>query len=165
MNKEENKTHWLQSPNKNYLGHWDLPSNDVLILTIKTAKWEEVTNPITRVSASKRVIRFVEDVKPFICNQTNAQLILTSTKEKIMEYSGGKKIKLKLSQTKVAGEMVDCIRVDANYNTNQKNDPVSLYKQLLSKQKITEHDLEIMIDEFESADYANRKKLYRNAMV
>ena len=39
------KTHWLQSPNKNYLGHWDLPEGKDLILTIESAQWEEVKNP------------------------------------------------------------------------------------------------------------------------
>ena len=54
---ENTKTHWLQSPNKNYLGHWDLPEKEDLILTIESAKWEEVKNPIINVSESKRVIR------------------------------------------------------------------------------------------------------------
>ena len=40
-----NKTHWLQNPNKNYLGHWDLPNGKDLVLTIKSAAWEEVENP------------------------------------------------------------------------------------------------------------------------
>lgn len=105
------KTHWLQSPNKNYLGHWDLPENEDLILTIQSADWEAVENPITREKKECRVIRFYEDVKPFICNQTNAQSIMISTGERYMENSDDKKIALYVSQTKLKGEMVDCIRV------------------------------------------------------
>ena len=33
------KTHWLQSPNKNYLGHWDLPeSNEAVVQAQDKAK-------------------------------------------------------------------------------------------------------------------------------
>lgn len=35
------KTHWLQSANKNFLGHPDLPSGKDVILTIESAKIEE----------------------------------------------------------------------------------------------------------------------------
>lgn len=112
----EQKTHWLQNPNKNYLGHWDLPSGADVILTIQSAEWEEVKNPITRSSEAKRVIRFKETyewLKPFICNEVNAQAILKSTGEKFMEESHGKKIKISVGQTKIKGEEVDCLRVKA----------------------------------------------------
>ncbi len=108
------KTHWLQSPNKNYLGHWDLPNGEDMIVTIKSAKWEEVKNPIINTSEAKRVVRFEEkDIKPFICNQTNAQSILKSIGIKFMEDSVGSKIQLfvglhKDNRTK---EDIDCIRV------------------------------------------------------
>jgi len=108
------KTHWLQNPNKNYLGHWDLPSGCPVILTIVSAQWEEVKNPIINKSEAKRVIRFKEVdkwVKPMICNQINAQMILKSTTEKYMEDCAGKKIKIAVSQTRVKGEEVDCLRV------------------------------------------------------
>lgn len=105
------KTHWLQNPNKNYLGHWDLPEGRDLVLTIKSAQWEEVKNPIINTSEARRVIRFEEKVKPFICNETNSQSILRSTGTNYMEDCGGMKIKLFLSQVKVKGQSVDCLRV------------------------------------------------------
>lgn len=108
------KTHWLQSPNKNYLGHWDLPENKDLILTIDTAKWEEVKNPIINKSEAKRVVRFKEKgVKPFICNAGNAQSILTSTGVKYMEDSQGSVIRLYIGvhfDTRNK-ENIDCIRI------------------------------------------------------
>lgn len=107
----EQKTHWLKNPNKNYLGHWDLPEGRDMILTIASAKWEKVKDPKTKESKEMRVVRFKEPFKPFICNQTNAELILKSTKENFMEDCVGKKIKLAISQTKVAGNAVDCIRI------------------------------------------------------
>lgn len=107
------KTHWLQSPNKNYLGHWDLPESGEMTVTIMSAQWEPVKNPITNKTESKRVIRFKEDIKPMICNQTNAQSILIATGIKFMEDSGGSKIVLFVGQIKdrVTKEDVDCIRV------------------------------------------------------
>ena len=128
------KTHWLQNPNKNYLGHWDLPSGKDVILTIKSAGWEEVKDPITRKSDSKRVIRFHEKdswVKPFICNQINAQTITKSTGEKYMEDASGKKIQLGVDITKVKGEEVDCLRVR---NVKQKD----LEIKTISKKQIEE---------------------------
>lgn len=111
--KKDNKTHWLSSPNKNYLGHWDLPEEGDLILTIKSAQFEEVKNPTTGQKDVKKVIRFEEDFKPMICNQTNSKAIYKSTGCKYLEDSAGLKIALYISQVmnRKEGELVDCIRV------------------------------------------------------
>lgn len=113
MRKKTEKTHWLASPNKNYLGHWDLPNGNDLILTIKSAQWEPVRNPITNKEEACRVIRFEEDIKPMICNQTNAQSILECTAEKFMEDCGGKKIKIYVGKfkDKKTKQTIDCLRV------------------------------------------------------
>ena len=105
------KTHWLQNPNKNYLWHWDLPNWEDLILTIASWDWEEVENPKQRTKEIKRVIRFKEDVKPFICNETNANQIMNVLNAKYIEDSVWKKIQLYVSQTKMMKQMVDCVRV------------------------------------------------------
>lgn len=106
------KTHWLKTPNKNYLGHWDLPDND-LILTIKSAGWEEVKDPTTGKKENKRVVHFVESYKPLICNQTNAISIYKSTGIRYLEDSAGAKIKLYIGEevdrkNKIT---VECVRV------------------------------------------------------
>lgn len=119
------KTHWLQSANKNFLGHPDLPSGRDIILTIKSATLEEIENPTVIIDKKpireiKRIIRFEEKykwLKPFICNQTNAQTIIKVTDEKFMEDSIGKRIQIGVSQTKMYSqesnsmEMRDCLRV------------------------------------------------------
>ena len=108
------KTHWLSSPNKNYLGHWDLPENEELTLTIKSAAFEEIENPTNGKKDVKKVIRWVEKgYKPMIVNQTNSKAIYKSTGVKYLEDSEGKKIILFISQVmnRKEGEMVDCIRV------------------------------------------------------
>jgi hypothetical protein len=107
------KTHWLQSPNKNYLGHWDIPESGEMVVTIDSAQWEAVTNPIINKTESKRVIRFKENIKPMICNQINAQSILKATGVKFMEDSKGQSICLFVGvyRDKVSKEEIDCIRV------------------------------------------------------
>ena len=142
---EKNKvlTHWLQSPNKNYLGHWDLPNGQDVVLTIASAQWEVVENPITRAKDSKRVIRFIEKhkwIKPFICNETNAKSICKNTGAKYMEESINKKIKIGVAVTKVGKEEnVDCIRIRdikhdvlnsmiAKINKEQANELIELAK-------------------------------------
>ncbi len=114
MEDQKVKTHWLKNPNKNYLGHWDFPNGKDMTLTIVSAKWEPVKNPVTGKSESCRVIRFKEKkIKPMICNQTNATSIVQSTSVKFMEDSPGNKITLYVAtiidnKTK---ENIDCIRV------------------------------------------------------
>ena len=81
----EGKLHWLANPNKNYLGHQDLPDGKDVVLTLKEVKWEEVKNPKTNTSSEKRVIRFKENfawLKPMICNETNAKMIMSVTEQK-----------------------------------------------------------------------------------
>ena len=110
----QEKTHWLSNQNKNYLGHFDLPNGQDQILTIKSAQWEGVENPRTKVKQDKRVIRFVEDypwVKPFICNETNAKTIYEVSKKPYMEDCTGLKIKIGIDKTKMKGEEVDCLRI------------------------------------------------------
>lgn len=108
----EQKTHWLKNPNKNYLGHWDLPEND-LILTIKKAGWEDVTDPTTGKTESKRVVHFVENYKPLICNQTNAASIYRSTGIRYLEDSAGAKIKLFIGEDfdRRNRIKVECVRI------------------------------------------------------
>ena len=106
------KTHWQQSPNKNYLGHPDLPNGDDLVVTIESAKWEVVKNPILNTSEEKRVIRFKDKkVKPMICNQTNANTIINVTGVKFMEDSVGQRIQLYVANEKIKGIQTDCLRI------------------------------------------------------
>lgn len=142
MTNQIEKTHWLQNPNKNYLGHWDLPNGEDVILTIKSAAWEEVKNPITRTSEAKRVIRFEENaewIKPFICNEVNAQSILKSTGQKFMEDCQSFKIKLGVGRTKIKGEEIDCLRVRI------------VAQNLLASDKISEEEVTQLCSALEKA--------------
>lgn len=111
---DENKTHWLKNPNKNYLGHFDLPNGEDKVLTIKSACWEDVKDPTRNTVEKKRIVRFSEKfdwVKPLICNETNAAMILKTTKQKFMEDCEGCKLQIGVSKVKVKRDIVDCIRI------------------------------------------------------
>lgn len=144
------KTHWLSSPNKNYLGHWDLPEAKDLILTIASAQFEEVKNPITHQSDAKKVIRWKENYKPFIVNATNANSIIKSTGQKYLEDSIGCKIALYISQTKVMGDLVDCIRVRPKL---PKNDPVK------NKPSISNTRFDNALKAIKKGDYSKKELL------
>lgn len=153
---KQEKTHWLQSPNKNYLGHWDLPESGELVVTIESAKWEEVENPILRKDdpkkfEHKRVIRFKEEVKPLICNQTNAQSILDSIKIKFMEDSKGATICLFVGQhfDRINKEEVDCIRVKPKnpYTKETLEELFSSKKDNSKDEKMKDRIAEIILTE------------------
>lgn len=142
------KIHWLQNPNKNYLGHQDLPNGQDVILTIKSVAWEAVKNPILNTSSEKRVIRFVENdkwIKPFICNETNAKMIMKVTSSKFVDDSFNKKIKIGISKTRVKKEEVDCLRVkDINsedLTQNINDNQVNQIQDLLPRANKTAQDL------------------------
>ena len=155
---KDDKTHWMQSPNKNYLGHWDLPATGELVVTIDSAQWEAVKNPITNKTESKRVIRFVEkDVKPMICNQTNAQAIVRSSGVKFMEDSKGVVICLYIDSIKdrMTKEDVDCIRIRP-INPYTLKTLEELFK--LKKEKVNEAMSSRIFDIISNEEIASYKK-------
>lgn len=120
------KTHWLKNPNKNYLGHWDIPETGELVLTIKSAAWETVKDPTTGKTQQKRVVHFKEKYKPLICNQTNAKSIVISTGCSFIEDSIGKNIKLYIAKV---FDRKNKIEVDA---VRIKEESVKKEKQILT---------------------------------
>lgn len=109
------KTHIMWNPNKNYLGSWDLPKSGDLVLTIDKICWEEIENPQDKKEKpkQKRIVHFVEDFKPMICNEENANAIMLSTDVKfIEEFDGeGKKIAIFPFRGRFFGEEMDVLRV------------------------------------------------------
>ena len=64
-----------------------------------------------------RIVKFKENFKPLICNETNANSIYEVTGERFMEETINKKIKIGISKTRKQGtkkednEFVDCLRI------------------------------------------------------
>ena len=106
------KTHILANDDKNYLGAWDLPEKDDIILTIDRIGWETVKNPKKNTSEKKRVLHFKETkYKPMIVNEINSAAIISSIKVSYMEDMGGHKIKLFKIWGKWFGKEGEAIRV------------------------------------------------------
>jgi len=108
----DRKIHWLESQDKRFLGHQDLPNGDDIIVTILEGGLGEVVNPITQEATIELIVKFKEkNIKPMIINATNAKMILKCTNTKFVQDAIGKKIQIGISQTKVKKEVVDCLRV------------------------------------------------------
>ena len=82
----------LRTVLKPYLGHWDVPDDGDLILTIKEVDEEEVKNQ--HGTEIKPVIHWVEDAKPMICNKVNNASITKALGSAKAKYWTGKKIAL-----------------------------------------------------------------------
>ena len=80
-----------QSP---YLGEWDLPENEDVILTIKDVKAGEVTGDKGKID--KGMVIYFEEAgyKPLFCNITNARTIERIYSTRYMDEWVGKKIQL-----------------------------------------------------------------------
>ena len=78
--------------NKEYLGHWDLPEGEDLVVTIEGVKMGTVRNQ--RGSENKPILHFKEDVKPLILNVINQKNITKALGSPKRELWRGKKIAL-----------------------------------------------------------------------
>lgn len=78
--------------NKEYLGHWDLPEGEDLVVTIEGVKLGTVKSQ--RGSDTKPILHFVEDVKPLILNVTNQKNITKALGTPKREFWRGKRIAL-----------------------------------------------------------------------
>jgi len=132
----DDKIHWLQNPNKNYLGHQDLPNGENQTLTLESGNWEAVKNPKLNTITEKRVLRFREKdkwVKPFICNETNAFDICKFLQIGYIKDSIGAKITFTIRKVKVGKMTVNALRIlDAKKGVIQKINDEQL-KVLLDK--------------------------------
>lgn len=102
--------HWKKLFDPNFLGSWDLEEND-LIVTVKSVTFEKMHDVQNKTEIEKPVINFLEDVKPFVLNPTNARTIERVMKSPRVENWKGNKIQLFKTQVKAFGGMVDAIRV------------------------------------------------------
>lgn len=121
---EKRFCHILSSPNKNYLGHQDLPHAKNQILTVHSFREEEVINPTVkendpRKKQIKKIIRWEEDfswIKPMICNVENARSINMGVKiPNIYDYENYcVKVEIKVAEIvdKRTKEKLSCLRVE-----------------------------------------------------
>lgn len=110
--KEEKmgKTHWKKLNNPDYLGAYALEPGEDMALTIKKAGQEAFTGTSGKKEEGL-LIHFMEDVKPMICNATNAKTISKLAGSPYVEDWGNVRIALFSQEVSAFGETVDALRV------------------------------------------------------
>ena len=94
---------------KNYLGSWDVPDDEDLILTIDKAARDDVKNE--RGTERKLTIHFVEDYKPMILNATNSKAISEACGSTKVETWAGKRIAIYTTKVTAFGGTTDALRI------------------------------------------------------
>ena len=94
---------------KNYLGSWDVPDGEDLILTIDKAHQDDVKNE--RGSERKLTIHFVEDYKPMILNATNSKAISEACGSTKVETWAGQRIAIYTQKVTAFGGTTDALRI------------------------------------------------------
>lgn len=108
MNTE--KKAWNEILNPKFLGSWDVPNGGKLTVKITGADEEEIDNFKTN-KKEKKLIVYLENLKPMVCNITNAKNISKALKTKMLNEWVGRSIQLEVKQIRAFGENTDCIRV------------------------------------------------------
>ena len=104
-------THWKKLTNPDYLGAWSITDGQDLIATIKSVGRETVTGADGKKDECT-VIHFEEpDIKPMICNSTNAKTISKVIGSPYIEDWAGHDIQIGTEQVKAFGDIVDALRV------------------------------------------------------
>lgn len=94
---------------KNYLGAWDVPDGEDLVLTVDHAARDDVKNE--RGSEKKLTLHFVEDYKPMILNATNSKAISEAHGSTKVEDWAGKKVSIFTQKVTAFGGTTDALRI------------------------------------------------------
>jgi hypothetical protein len=104
----QTKTHWKQLINPDYIGAYAIPDGEDLTVTIDFVRVEQITG-----SGGKKeecTVAHLKGQKPMILNVTNSKSIHKLYGPYIEDWAG-QQITLYASTTKMAGEVVECLRV------------------------------------------------------
>ena len=94
---------------KNYLGAWDVPDGEDLVLTVDHAARDDVKNE--RGSEKKLTLHFVEDFKPMILNATNSKNISQAYGSTKVEDWAGRRIAIHTEKVTAFGGTTDALRI------------------------------------------------------
>lgn len=94
---------------KNYLGSWDVPDGEDLVLTIDKAARDDVKNE--RGSEKKLTLHFVEDYKPMILNATNSKALSEAVGSTKVEDWSGKRVGIYTTKVTAFGGTTDALRI------------------------------------------------------
>lgn len=104
----EQKTHWKKLVNPEYIGAYALEGSDL------TVSIDRVVRELVTGDGGKKeecTVAYLTNQKPLILNRTNSKIITKLYNSPYIEDWAGKKITLYPTVTKVAGEMVECLRI------------------------------------------------------
>jgi len=105
------KTHWRQYHHPDYIGAYTFQPGEEKILTIKSVSEEDVIGSNGRKEPCM-VVKFAEkEVKPLICNVTNAKTIEKVAGSGYIEDWAGTKIQLYVTEVSAFGDTVEAIRI------------------------------------------------------
>lgn len=122
---EENKTHWKNNFDYNYLGSYSLKNGKDVVLTISKTQ-QEMVKGTNGQSEQCFVAYFVERadwIKPMILNKTNCKVISQLYTPYIEDWSGVK-VQIGIAQVSAFGDTVDALRI-------RKKIPVTKKPELL----------------------------------
>ena len=105
----EKLTHWKRLINPDYIGAYSLDPGMDLIVTIESVVREIITS--TNGKKEECTVAHLKGQKPFILNRTNQKMISKITGTPYIEKWIGVSITLYATTTKLAGEMVECLRI------------------------------------------------------
>jgi len=108
--EKETKTHWKSMlTNLDYIGAYALNYGEDLTVKITSVSKEKVKGDKGKEEVC--TVAHLEGQKPFILNRTNSKMIQRLYKSPYVEDWIGKEITLYATVTKVAGELVECLRI------------------------------------------------------
>lgn len=105
----ENKTHWKQLVNPNYLGVYSLPDGQDMTVIIDSVSREMVVQAGGK--KEECTVAKIKGNKPMILNRTNCKTISKLYDSPYIQDWEGKQITIYASTTKLAGDIVECLRV------------------------------------------------------
>lgn len=104
----DTKTHWKKLVDPRFIGAYALPNGDDLTVTIERVQLEEIT--MMGGKKEDHTVAYLAGNKPMILNVTNSKSIHKLYGPFIEDWAG-KQITLFASTAKMAGEMVECLRI------------------------------------------------------
>jgi hypothetical protein len=88
-----------------------LKASGPLVLKIEEERLEDIIDPKTGRAVEKSVIAFIDTEQKLVLNATNWDLIVDVTGSSNSHDWPGHKIELYADRTRMAGKLVDCVRV------------------------------------------------------
>jgi transcriptional regulator of met regulon len=151
----DTKTHWKKLINPDYIGAYALQPDEDLVVTIDYVQREQVTG--TGGKKEECTVAHLVGQKPLILNVTNSKSIAKLYGSYIEDWSG-KQITLYASMTKLAGDMVECLRIRPSVPTKRRK-PITddRLEAAIKSIKAGEYTTERLRSQFELTDEQNEK--------